>query len=290
MTWRTRISIIGAVVLVIMLAVLLSGQGASAAPLRQIPPTNTPAPPTNTPAPPTNTPPPPTNTPIPSATPQASSTPSQSTPAAETPTIAPPSQEPHSGGGGGAPPGPSGTPVVNGCVRSIGRNGISLGAAPGFYQPHVQIVPRNQLALVLAGPERVDNIWWWRLRAESGAEGWGNQDEMTPDPGPCAVGGSVSPETQAPPYPVTILPAATLAQVPAAGQMPATAMPLAQPTVQAMPAQQDTLPQTGNGLELWFLAGLLAITVVVVGFMRRRWQAQPVAPSAPPDEDTEPKE
>jgi LPXTG-motif cell wall-anchored protein len=173
-------------------------------------------------------------------------------------------------------------------VRSIGRNGISLSAEPGFYQPHVQIIPRERLALVLAGPERADTIWWWRLRTDAGVEGWGNQDEMTPDPGPCAFGGNVSAGGATPPYPVTILPSFSFEQTPAIDQAPVQIVPLGQATPQATPAQQETLPQTGNGLEWWFLAGLLAVTVIVVGFVRRRLQTQPaVSGSSLRDDETD---
>ena len=286
--WRTRISLLGAVVIVVVLAALpLNMAGVTAAPLLQIV-TDTPEPPTNTPAPPTNTPVGPTNTPFPTDTPQPADTPVGPTPGVATPTPIPPAQTPRPGGGGGAPPGPSGTPVVNGCVKSIGRNGISLSTEPGFYQSHVQIIPRDQLALVLAGPARVDNIWWWRLRAESGAEGWGNQDEMTPDPGPC--GGSVSPGLATPPYPVTILPGFSFVPTSPAEAVPVQVVPLAQPVAQTTPSQQEALPQTGGTLELWFLAGLLAVTVMVVGFVRRRLHAQPAAGGATSDETTHTKE
>ncbi len=267
MTWRARISILGAIVFLVVVAALsLNNEGVTAAPLLQIPPTDTPAPPT---LPPTSTPLSPTDTPIPTDTPQPSSTPSGPTPQVGTPTPAPPAHTPRPGGGGGAPPGPSGTPVINGCVKSVGKDGISLSTEPGFYQPHVQIIPRGHLAQVLAGPERADTIWWWLLRAETGAEGWGNQDNMTPDPGPCAFGGSVVSGAQTPSYPVTILPASSFAQTPTAPQ----------PAIQPTPAQQGTLPQTGDSLGWWFPAGLLAITMIVVGFARRRLQTQPAARS-----------
>jgi LPXTG-motif cell wall-anchored protein len=145
----------------------------------------------------------------------------------------------------------------------------------------VQIVPREHLALVLAGPERADTIWWWRLRAETGAEGWGNQDEMTPDPGPCAFGASVSAGGPTPPYPVTILPSFSFAQTPAPEQSLAQAAPLPQAT----PAQQETLPQTGGSGEWWFLAVLLAIIVVVVGVVRRRLQTQFIVNNGSPQDD-----
>ncbi len=284
MKWRTRITLLGAVVLVVVLAALpLNMAGATAAPLLQIPPTPTPAPPTNTntPAPP-NTPTPvtPADTPTP-VTPADTPTP---VPPGSTPTPVPPPHTPRPGGGGGVPPGPSGTPVVNGCVKSIGRNGISLGTEPGFYQPHVQIIPRDQLALVLAGPARVDNIWWWQLQAQSGAVGWGNQDEMTPDPGPC--GNGVAPGQTVPPYPVTIVPAFSLEQTAAAPQTSVPTAQLMSPTPQATATSQAALPQTGSSLDLWWLAGLLAVTVIVVGFARRRLHAQPITRGTDSDETT----
>lgn len=291
--WRTRLLVMGAVIFVVVLAVLpFNMEGATAAPLLQQPATNTPTPslPTDTPVPPTNTPVGPTNTPFPTDTPQPqpTDTPGGPTPQVNTPT--PRSTRVPGTGGGGAPPGPSGTPVVNGCVKSIGRNGISLSTEPGFYQAHVQIIPRDRLAQVLAGPERADTIWWWRLRTDAGVEGWGNQDEMTPDPGPCAFGGGLSAGGQIPPYPVTVLPSFSFEQTPASGQAPAQTVPLGQPTPQATSTGQETLPQTGVGSEGWFLAGLLAVTVIVVGFVRRRLQAQPaVSGSSLRDDETDSK-
>ena len=263
---RARISILGAAVFLVGLAALpFINEAATAAPLRQIPPTS----PLATPVP-TDTPQP-ANTPIPPTIPptQQVNTPTSAPPQPGTPTPAPPAHTPHPGGGGGAPPGPSGTPVINGCVKSVGKNGVNLSTAPGFYQPPVLTIPRGQLAQVLAGPQRADTIWWWLLRAESGAEGWGNQDDMTPDPGPCAFGASASSGAATPPYPVTILPASSIAQ----------------PTIQATPAQQGALPQTGDSLGWWFLAGLLAVTMIVVGFVRRRLQTQPAARSKPEEDE-----
>ncbi len=256
MIWRTSLSVIGVVACIIVLAMLpLNMRAASAVPLLQVPTSTDTLVPTNTSIP--------TDTPIPTNTPISTDTPVPPTgtsivptPSAGTSTPIPPVNTPRPGGGGGVPPGPSGTPMVNGCVKSVGKNGISLSTAPGFYQPHMQIIPRGRLAQVLAGPERADSIWWWRLRTDAGVEGWGNQDEMTPDPGPCAFGGGVSPTGPVPPYPVTILPSLSLAP-------------------QATPVAQETLPQTGNGSEWWFLAGILAIIVIVVGFVRRRLQTQP---------------
>jgi hypothetical protein len=288
--WRIRMSIIGAIVFVIALAglPLNNMKDVTAAPALQIiTPTNTSVP-TNTPIPiPTDTPLPPTIAPIATDTPQPIGTSIAPTASAGTSTPIPPAPKPRRGGGG-APPGPSGTPTVNGCVKSIGRDGISLSTEPGFYQPHVQIIPREHLAQVLAGPERADNIWWWQLQAETGAVGWGNQDDMTPDPGPCASGGSVLPGAQTPPYPVTILPASAFGQTPVVVQAPVQAVPLAQPTLQATPAQQEALPQTGDSLEGWWLTGLLAVIVIVVGFVRRRLQTQPAVDSRS-DEETEVK-
>ena len=90
-------------------------------------------------------------------------------------------------GRGGAPAGPSGTPVGNGCVKSVGKDGVSLSTEPGFYKPHVQIAPVGDILLVVQGPVRADNVQWWLLRTAQGLEGWGNQDNITPDPGPCAA-------------------------------------------------------------------------------------------------------
>jgi LPXTG-motif cell wall-anchored protein len=134
----------------------------------------------------------------------------------------------------------------------------------------VQIIPRDRLALVLAGPERADTIWWWRLRTDAGVEGWGNQDEMTPDPGPCAFGTAGSTGGPTPPYPVTILPSFSFEQPPASEPSSVQVAPPAQTT----PAQQETLPQTGGSVEWWFWAALLAIVVIVVGVVRRRLQTQ----------------
>lgn len=275
MTWRTRLLVVGAVVFVVALVMLpFKMESATAATLLQPPPTPTSEPP----ATPTSQPPAtPTSEPPATPTSQPGETP---TPQLDTPTPRP-TNEPGTGGGGGAPPGPSGTPAVNGCVRSIGKNGISLSTEPGFYQPHVQIIPRERLAQVLAGPERVDTIWWWRLRTDAGVEGWGNQDEMTPDPGPCAFGASASPGGQTAPYPVTVVPSFSFEQPSALEQPSGQVMPLGQAT----PAPQETLPQTGDNLEWWFLAGLLAITVMVVGFVRRRLQTQPAASGSSLRED-----
>lgn len=179
-TWRTRLTLMGMmVILIALLPLFLNSQRASASPLAQPPPpTDTPMPvPTDTPIPPTLVP---TTAPAPSATPQ--STPS-------TPTPAP---IPKTGGGGGdgrggAPAGPSGTPVGNGCVKSVGKDGVSLSTEPGFYKPHVQIAPVGDILFVVQGPVRADNIQWWLLRTAHGIEGWGNQDNITPDPGPCVA-------------------------------------------------------------------------------------------------------
>jgi hypothetical protein len=72
-------------------------------------------------------------------------------------------------------------------VKSVGKDGVSLSTEPGFYKPHVQIAPVGDILLVVQGPVRADNIQWWLLRTASGIEGWGNQDNITPDPGPCAI-------------------------------------------------------------------------------------------------------
>jgi hypothetical protein len=171
-TWRTRLTLMRIMVILIALLLLSPNlQRASASPLAQPPPTYTP---TKVPTP-TDTPLPPTPTP--------SAAPPPFTPA----TTLIPTPKKGGGGGGGAPAGPGGTPISTGCVKSVGKDGVSLSAEPGFYKPHVQIAPVGDILFVVQGPVRVDNIQWWLLRTANGTEGWGNQDNITPDPGPCAA-------------------------------------------------------------------------------------------------------
>jgi LPXTG-motif cell wall-anchored protein len=195
----------------------------------------------------------PTSTSIPTSTPTATSTTVVNTPppaststlpgSTSTPIVSTKPPNPGGGGGGGggggAPPGPGNPPAINGCVRVADKNGLSLSTEPGFYQPHVQVVPHNEVLLVIDGPQRADQIWWWRLRTTQGVEGWGNQDLITPDVGPCAPVG--------------------LSQIAATPQIIST-------------GQQ--LPKTGSGFEGWFLGGLLAAVLVLAGMLRRKFQAE----------------
>ncbi len=301
-SWASLIAL--AVVAAVLGFLMLSGQTTSASPLKQFP-TDTPAPATNTPVPPaTNTPiPPATNTPIPPATntpvPPATNTPvapptnTPVVPATNTPvpgatnTPRPPTTPRKGGGGGGAPPGPSATPVVNGCVKSVGRDGVSLSTEPGFYKPHVQIAPRGAILQVLQGPERADAIWWWRLRTETGVEGWGNQDDITPDPGPCNFGAPTSVE-QLPPVTAygQLPPVSAYSQLPpVSAYEPLPPVSAAQPPA-ATPAAQE-LPNTGNGMEWVFLAVLLAAVLIVAATWRRRLQTQTTHGARPPEDDEE---
>ena len=300
--WRTRISLLGLISFVAVLCLLAANfQGAQASPLAQIPATDTPQPPTNTPQPPTNTPQAPTNTPQPPTnTPVGPTIAPSDTPIGPTPTPRA-TKVPGGGGGGGMAPGPAATPMVNGCAQSVGKDGISLSTQPGFYQPHVQIVPRGQVVQVVGGPERADTIWWWLVRTTEGVQGWGNQDEMLAVAGPCGAssGGSTGDAGNAP-WPVTILPPGEVPQPDQAGNVvvvtpvgapavpqqaaPAQAAP-AQPAAQATPASQQTLPQTGSGLDWWFLALLLLAVIVVVGVMRRRLQMQPQSGRSTSDDE-----
>jgi anti-sigma-K factor RskA len=93
-----------------------------------------------------------------------------------------------------------------------------------------------------------------------------------------------------PPYPVTILPAFSSEQPAAAPQTLVATVPPQQPVAQTTPATQEALPQTGSSLDLWWLAALLAVTVIVVGFARRRLRAQTVGRDAASDETTHSKE
>lgn len=267
-----RLSIVLALIVTVIGLLALDRQPTSASPLRQIIPTNTPAPPpTSTPVPPpTSTPaPPPTSTPIPPPTSTPGAPPPTSTPGAPPPTSTPgglPTNTPATGvppaprrgGGGGAPAGPSSTPTVNGCVLSVGKDGVSLSTEAGFYKAHVQTAPRGDILRVLQGPERVDTIWWWRLRTATGVEGWGNQDNITPDPGPCSFGVTTT----------------------ATGQT----APAAQAGTPA-----GALPKAGSdGLEWVFLAGVLGAVLIVAATWRRILQAQPAGNVRLPDDEDDP--
>ncbi len=284
-SWASLIAL--AVLAAVLGFLMLSGQTTSASPLKQFP-TNTPAPPTNTPVPPaTNTPVPPTNTPVvpPTSTPVIPPTNTPVVPPTNTPVR--PQGTPKKGGGGGAPPGPSGTPVVNGCVKSVGRDGVSLSTEPGFYKPHVQIAPRGAILQVLQGPERADTIWWWRLRTATGVEGWGNQDNITPDPGPCNFGAPTSFEQLPPVYAYEQLPPVSAYESlpPVSAYEPLPPVSAAQPPA-ATPAAQE-LPNTGNGMEWVFLAVLLAAVLIVAATWRRRLQTQTTHGARPPEDDEE---
>ncbi len=258
---KSFVRLVIVVALIVMLIGLLAfdGRPTSASPLRQIitPPTSAPTTPPPTTPPPTTPPP---TTPPPLTTPPLTVPPSNTpggSPATSVPVPPPPAKK---GGGGGAPPGPSGTPTVNGCVLSIGRDGVGLSAAPGFYQAFIQSAPRGDILRVLQGPERVDTIWWWRLRTATGVEGWGSQDNITPDPGPCDYGVSA---------------AAAAVQPLSAGQTPAPG---------------GALPNTGNdGLGWVLLAGLLAAVLIVAATWRRMLQAQPAGQARLPDDKDDPQ-
>jgi LPXTG-motif cell wall-anchored protein len=137
-------------------------------------------------------------------------------------------------------------------VRSVGKDGVGLSTEPGFYQPFIQDIPRNEILYVVDGPQRVDAIWWWKLRSAQGVEGWGNQDNITPDPGPCALVAPI---------------AIGIATVPAVAATPAS-----------------HLPQTGGGGNaVWFFAGLLLVVLIVSGVLRRRFQTETHSDSHLPD-------
>ena len=211
--------------------------------LEQVPPSPTPtqaviSTPTSTPAPPTSTwtvtatgvPPQPTDTPGTPGTPLATGAPPR-----------PP-----------RPQGPPATPSlgirVNACARVVGAQGLILGDAPGFGANHVQIVGRDDVVLVTAGPERADGLWWWRVTTQSGVVGWGINDQLLPYAGACF----------APPT-ATAMPTPS----PAAG-VGATATPV---------SQSGSLPSTGGNSSGLVYAGILIVILVVVGLIRRRSQS-----------------
>jgi LPXTG-motif cell wall-anchored protein len=125
---------------------------------------------------------------------------------------------------------------------------VGLSTAPGFYQPFIQDIPRNEILFVVDGPQRVDAIWWWKLRSAQGVEGWGNQDNITPDPGPCAL--------------IT---------------------PIVIATVPAAVTPSNQLPQTGGSNAGWFFAGVLLVVLIISGILRRRFQTETHSDSHLPD-------
>jgi LPXTG-motif cell wall-anchored protein len=203
--------------------------------------------PTFTQPPPTDTPTivvlPPTDTPTPSATGVA---PTDTPPPGSQPTSSRP----------GRPSGPPATPSlgikVNACSRVVGPDGLSLGDAPGIRANHVQIVGRDDVVFVTAGPERADGLWWWRVTTNTGVVGWGNNDHMLPFSGECF--GLIAASA-------TAAQAATV--LPAIGSGAAAAV---------TPGGQAQLPSTGIPSGGLVAAGALVGVLLVAGLVRRRSQ------------------
>lgn len=209
----------------------------------------------------------PTPTPVPSDTPGVS-TPTD-TPTSIIPTMTPsstgvlPSDTP---GGPTATPGgtaqatntprPRGAPAtpstgirLNRCAQVVGPQGINLGQGPGFNFGHIQIVGRDDIVYVLEGPERGDDLWWWKVRTRDGVEGWGINDHLLPYSGACFV------ETTQVVIGPTVLPAQL------GGASGSTAQ-----------SSGGELPATGTNAGGVIAAGVLAVVLVVVGLLRRRNQ------------------
>lgn len=147
----------------------------------------------------------------------------------------------------GEPPFPSRGVKVNACSRVVRPDGLNLGDAPGFSSSHIQIVGLGEVVFVIDGPQRVDGLWWWRMRLRSGVVGWGIDDHLAPFTGECF--GTAITETPAAPLSA----AAAVAVTPLAGK--------------------SELPATGSG-DAWpiVIAGVLAFTLLVAGLIRRRNQ------------------
>jgi LPXTG-motif cell wall-anchored protein len=130
----------------------------------------------------------------------------------------------------------------------VGPQGINLGQGPGFNFGHVQIVGRGDIVFVLEGPERGDDLWWWKVVTRDGVQGWGINDHLAPYSGAC-----FAEATQVSAAPTVL-----------SGQVAGTSGSTTQTS--------GELPATGTNAGGVIAAGVLAIVLVVVGLLRRRNQ------------------
>jgi len=209
-----------------------------------------------------------TQTPLASPTPPVTDTPtstveptftpiSTSTSAPPSATTPPPGDQPtNTPKPRGAPATPSLGIKVNHCARVVRPDGLNLGQGPGLAFGHVQIVGLNGIVLVTDGPQRGDDLWWWKVITREGVAGWGINDHLSPYSGECF---------------------GSAATAPAAGASPAPASPTALPAKVAAvsttaPGSQEQLPATGAGDGGLLFAGALATILLIVGLIRRRTQ------------------
>lgn len=238
---RGRVSVGVILLFAVLLAVTSLGLSSSpSARLDQI------GPPTDTP---TGAPPSMTNTPVATATPVGPVPPLPTSPGSpvNTPGI----------GGGGKPRGEPATPslgiAVNQCARVAHPDGLNLGAAPGFAAAHIRMVGQDDIVFVKEGPARADSIWWWKVAARDGMQGWGDNDRMRPYAGAC-FGLSVS----------TATPEGSRAAARPASSLNGSPTPT--------PVGQSELPATGMDGAALIFAGALAVVVLIAGLVRRRTQ------------------
>ncbi|HEY4689844.1 MAG TPA: LPXTG cell wall anchor domain-containing protein [Anaerolineae bacterium] len=205
---------------------------------------------TQTPAP-TNTSSPtsvfPTNTPIPTATSIVTGIPPTTPPGAQ------PTQGPKPRGEPATP----GTGIkTNACARVVGAQGLVLGDAPGFSANHVQIVGRDDIVFVTEGPQRADGLWWWKVTTRESVIGWGINDQILPFGGECfGLTGGLTPSPQ--PTPLTAVSSGAVSGVGATATLSGT---------------QSQLPSTGSNNNGLYVAGALAVVLLVAGLVRRRSQ------------------
>ena len=127
----------------------------------------------------------------------------------------------------------------------MGARGVSLGDAAGFGANHVQIVGRDDVVFVTAGPERADGVWWWKVTTQAGVVGWGINDDLLPHSGACFG-----------------LTAATFSPTPS---------PAARAAAMATPGgKSGSLPSTGANTGGLVTAGVLIVILAVAGLIRRR--------------------
>jgi LPXTG-motif cell wall-anchored protein len=128
---------------------------------------------------------------------------------------------------------------------------VSLNQGPGLDTGHVRQIALNDILFVIDGPQRADDLWWWRLRTREGVEGWGLNDHLSPFSGECFGSAAPAPVAGA----STVLP----------GQS-------GTPATRAAASQGQELPATGSNPSWLFFAGVLVLVLVVAGLVRRRAQ------------------
>lgn len=79
---------------------------------------------------------------------------------------------------------PTPTPItitLNSTVIVVGNDGINVRTAPGTDQPLSFVANRNEMFLVIEGPETANNLTWWRIRDNAGRSGWAAENDGRDD-------------------------------------------------------------------------------------------------------------